>query len=128
MANQNFFEKAVNKLNDLTTLRVSTYIGSVKTGTTISEADMESGQGQDTVLSNLEIVDTMMSKINLLEGNTTTAMTKKFEENSALREYHTLREQQAHEIVNRNLQILKSAGELILDFLDNDKTYKSKSS
>jgi len=113
---KSFFQNVVETLNELKTLRVSTYIGGVKSGTTISANDMKVGQGQDKVISSIEITDTMVSKIDLLQGDITTAMTPNFESNNTLREYHTMREQQAHEIVERNIKVLKSIGGLIEEF------------
>lgn len=121
MATKTFFQQAIDQLNELKTLRVSTYIGAFKPGTSISEADMKSDQGQDKAFSSIDLEDSMLSKIDLLQGDMTTTMTKKFEENEVLREYHIKREEQAHDIVNRNLQVLESVGDLIKKFIKEDK-------
>jgi len=122
-----FFENVINGLNELKILRVSTYIGTVQPDTSLSVDDLQNGQGQDVALSKLNINDTMLSKIDMLTGDITTAMTNEFRDNNALREYHTLREQQAHDIVKRNVEVLKSVGKMILDFVDDNNTYKTKS-
>lgn len=121
-----FFERVINGLDELKTLRVSTYIGTVQPNTSLTVEDLQSGQGQDVAFSKLDINDTMLSKIDMLTGDITTAMTNEFRDNNALREYHSLREQQAHDIVKRNVEVLKSVGKMILDFVEDNKTYKTQ--
>ena len=121
-----FFERVIDGFNELKTLRVSTYIGTVQPNTSLTVEDLQDGQGQDVVLSKLNINDAMLSKVDMLTGDITTAMTNEFRDNSALREYHSLREQQAHEIVKRNVEVLKSVGKMIIDFVEDNQTFKKQ--
>ncbi|MFA5327628.1 MAG: hypothetical protein WC384_07545 [Prolixibacteraceae bacterium] len=66
----------------------------------------------------------MTSQINLITGDITTAMNEKFvTDYKDLRDYHMIRENQGHEIINRNLKVLQQiSATLVLLVQNKDKT------
>lgn len=103
-----FLEKAIAGLSNLTRLEVNTLVGSYtfdKTGSMNTSIDV------------LSTKDRMCSQINLLTGDITTAMTEKFvTDYKELRDYHIVRENQGHDIVIKNIEVLGKILEAIKDF------------
>ena len=94
-----FIDNAITELSKLTRLEVNTMVGDYtfnKTG------------ASNTTIKNDDTGERMCSQINLVTGDITTAMTEKFvTEYKELREYHIIRENQGHEIIRRNIDVLK---------------------
>lgn len=106
---QSFLNMAIQKLSELTSLEVNTLVGDYA-----FDKDVE---GRNTIIMNDSTEDRMCSQINLLTGDITTAMTKKFVvEYKELREYHLMRESQGHDIVKKNLEVLTKIVETLVDF------------
>ena len=104
-----FINKVVNGLISLTYLEVNTLVGDFK----FSKPD---GIGFEKI-DPASAKDRMSSQINLISGDITTAMTDKFvTEYKDLRDYHLIREAQGHEIVMKNIDVLKK----ILSALQNE--------
>ncbi|MEI8047630.1 MAG: hypothetical protein WCI92_09645 [Bacteroidota bacterium] len=102
-----FLEKAIAGLSNLTRLEVNTLVGSYSFNKT---------DNINTTINVESVEDRMCSQINLITGDITTAMTEKFVvDYKELREYHTLREEQGHAIINKNIETLKQ----IIDTLRN---------
>lgn len=106
-----FIDKAINELSKLTRLEIHTLVGNY--------SFVQDANGENSVIKNDSTADRMSSQINLLSGDITTAMTDKFvSEYKELREYHTTREKQGHEIIEKNIQTLKSIVETIIELTD----------
>lgn len=105
-----FLDDAIAGLSNLTRLEVNTLVGNYtfnKKGDT------------NTTIKNDHSGERMCSQINLLTGDITTAMTEKFvTEYKELREYHMIRENQGHEIVRRNIEVLRQILGAIIDFTE----------
>jgi hypothetical protein len=105
---ETFLNKAITGLSNLTRLEVNTLVGAYsfdKTGSTNTTIDVVSTK------------ERMCSQINLLTGDITTAMTEKFvTEYKELRDYHIIRENQGHEIVLKNIEVLGKILEAIKGF------------
>lgn len=106
-----FIDKAIEELSKLTRLEIHTLVGNY--------TFVQNASGENTVIKNDSTADRMSSQINLLTGDITTAMTDKFvAEYKELREYHTSREKEGHEIIEKNIKTLKSIVETISDLTD----------
>ena len=103
-----FLDKAIAGLSNLTRLEVNTLVGAYtfdKTGNMNTSIDVVSTK------------ERMSSQINMISGDITTAMTEKFvTEYKELRDYHIMRENQGHEIVLKNIEVLGKILEAIKDF------------
>jgi hypothetical protein len=103
-----FLDKAIAGLSNLTLLEVNTLVGAYAfdiTGTTNTSIDVVSTK------------ERMCSQINLLTGDITTVMTEKFvTDYKELRDYHIVRENQGHDIVLKNIEVLGKILEAIKDF------------
>jgi len=100
MAENTLINKILKGVNDLTHLEIKTIVGAY----TIHE------DGTNTKVEPQSNQDMIYSKINLVGGDITTAMGDKFLTDAAyspLRDYHDKREQQGHDIVERNIEVLK---------------------
>jgi hypothetical protein len=95
-----FLTAAITGLSELTRLEVNTLVGNY--------AFNQDANKKNTTIKNDSTADRMCSQINLLTGDISTAMTEKFvADYKDLREYHMMRESQGHEIVKRNIEVLK---------------------
>jgi len=103
-----FLDKAIAGLSNLTRLEVNTLVGDYsfnKTGDTNTTIDPASTK------------ERMCSQINMISGDITTAMTEKFvTEYKELRDYHLIRENQGHDIVKKNIEVLEKILGAIKDF------------
>jgi hypothetical protein len=103
-----FLDKAIAGLSNLTRLEVNTLVGDYsfnKTGDTNTTIDAASTK------------ERMCSQINMISGDITTAMTEKFvTEYKELRDYHLIRENQGHDIVKKNIEVLEKILGAIKDF------------
>jgi hypothetical protein len=107
-----FLNEAIAALSNLTRLEVNTLVGNYTFNTSGKDSD---GNPNNTTIKNDGTGERMCSQINLITGDITTAMTDKFvDEYKELREYHLIRESQGHEIIRRNIAVLKE----ILDALN----------
>ncbi len=95
MSKETFISKTIDGLAKLTRLDVNTLVGNYSFTA-------------DSTIKTDSTAERMCSQINLLSGDITTAMTEKFvSDYKKLREYHVMRESQGHEIVKRNIEVLK---------------------
>ncbi len=95
-----FLDAAISGLSELTRLEVNTLVGNYSFN--------QDANKKNTTLKNDSTTDRMCSQINLLTGDISTAMTEKFvSEYKELRDYHMLRENQGHDIIKRNIDVLK---------------------
>ncbi len=103
-----FLDKAIAGLSNLTRLEVNTLVGDYsfsKTGNTNTTIDVVSTK------------ERMCSQINLISGDITTAMTEKFvTDYKELRDYHIMRENQGHDIITKNIEVLAKILGAIKDF------------
>lgn len=103
-----FLDKAIAGLSNLTRLEVNTLVGDYsfnKTGDTFTTINVASTK------------ERMCSQINMISGDITTAMTEKFiTEYKELRDYHMIRENQGHDIVKKNIEVLEKILGAIRDF------------
>lgn len=116
-----FLEVAIANLSNLTRIEVNTLVGnykfnSVSSGLVKSDADADDNGVFTTIIPD-STNERMCSQINLLTGDITTAMTEKFVvDYKELRDYHTVRENQGHDIVKRNIEVLTKIVETLIDF------------
>ncbi|MHA7101854.1 hypothetical protein [Roseivirga pacifica] len=120
MARTSFFTNILNGVDKLVKLEVSTIIGTFKPNSTLTAQDLANGNAQDAMMEQIDLNDAMLSKVNMLTGDITTTMTQRFTNDQQLREYHSIRENQAHEIVLRNVKVLESVGKMIIDFAEKE--------
>ncbi|NOY95353.1 MAG: hypothetical protein GXO81_03040 [Chlorobi bacterium] len=113
---KSFLGNAITHLAGLTRLDIHTLVG-----------DYEFNKDKEGTPTTLKVDSTderMCSQVNLITGDITTAMTNKFaNEYKDLREYHLIRENQGHEIIKRNIEVL----EKILETLKVFQTEQNKS-
>lgn len=111
---KSFVEKAIKGLEKLTTLQVNTLVGNYKF---LGEKEKEEGGNEEPDYTRLDPTSTderMSSVINLISGDISTAMTEKFVvEYKELRDYHLTREAQGHEIIRKNIEVLKDIAQAI---------------
>jgi len=97
---KSFITATITGLSQLSRLEVNTLVGNYS-------FDSDSN-GKNTTIKNDSTTDRMCSQINLLTGDITTAMTDKFvSDYKELRDYHLQRENQGHEIIKKNIEVLK---------------------
>ncbi len=109
-----FLTATITGLSELTRLEVNTLVGNYTFNQDSNKAN--------TTLKNDSTTDRMCSQINLLTGDITTAMTEKFVTDfKDLRDYHMMRESQGHEIIKRNIEVLKEILNAIGIFNDEQK-------
>ncbi len=116
-----FLDNAIANLSNLTRIEVNTLVGNYKFNTTSDNITPDGGKpangGMNTTIDPESTNERMCSQINLLTGDITTAMTEKFVvEYKELRDYHTMRESQGHDIVKKNIEILTKIVETLVDF------------
>lgn len=124
MARTAFFKNILDGVDKLVKLEVNTVIGTFKPNSTISAQDLADGNAQDAMMEQIDLNDAMLSKVNMLTGDITSTMTQRFSNDQQLREYHSIRENQAHEIVLRNVKVLESVGKMIMDFAEKETNPK----
>jgi len=96
-----FIQNAIDELSKLTRLEIHTLVGNY--------SFLQDDKGVNSVIKNDSTADRMSSQINLLTGDITTAMTDKFvAEYKELRDYHTSREKEGHDITEKNIKTLKT--------------------
>ncbi len=102
-----FIQTAVSELSKLTRLEIHTLVGNY--------SFVKDTKGENTVIKNDSTAERMSSQINLLTGDITTAMTDKFiTDYKELRDYHTSREKQGHEIIEKNIKTLKDIADALI--------------
>jgi len=127
-----FLEKAIANLSNLTRIEVNTLVGNYKFKTIAADAVSPDGDdladyGVTTTIIPDSTNERMCSQINLLTGDITTAMTEKFVvDYKELRDYHMMRENQGHEIVNNNIEVLKKIVETLIDFTKKQSSGETK--
>ena len=103
-----FLDKAIAGLSNLTRLEVNTLVGAYT---------FDKTENMNTSIDVVSTKERMCSQINMISGDITTAMTEKFvTEYKELRDYHIMRENQGHEIVLKNIEVLGKILETIKDF------------
>jgi hypothetical protein len=103
-----FLDKAIAGLSNLTRLEVNTLVGAYT---------FDKTENMNTSIDVVSTKERMCSQINMISGDITTAMTEKFvTEYKELRDYHIMRENQGHEIVLKNIEVLGKILEAIKDF------------
>lgn len=106
---QSFLTAAITGLSELTRLEINTIVGSYTFN--------QDNNNKNTTIKNDDNAERMCSQINLLTGDITTAMTRKFvDEYKELRDYHVIREAQGHEIIKNNLAVLQQVLTVLTDF------------
>ncbi|MHC1775009.1 MAG: hypothetical protein AB9834_06290 [Lentimicrobium sp.] len=112
---ETFIQKAIRGLSQLTTLQVNTMVGDYKF------IEDSKGKIDYTRLDPTSTDQRMSSVINLISGDISTAMTEKFAtEYKDLRDYHLIREAQGHEIIRKNIEVLKEIARAISNELKKD--------
>ena len=102
-----FIQTAVSELSKLTRLEIHTLVGNY--------SFVKDTKGENTVIKNDSTAERMSSQINLLTGDITTAMTDKLiTDYKELRDYHTSREKQGHEIIEKNIKTLKDIADALI--------------
>lgn len=118
---QSFLDNAIANLSNLTRFEINTLVGNYKFNTTSDNLTSDGGKpasgGMNTTIDPESTNERMCSQIDLLTGDITTAMTEKFVvDYKELRDYHTMRESQGHDIVKKNIEILTKIVETLVDF------------
>ena len=111
MANQ-FLESIKASLYNLKTLEIVTAVGSVQYPSTPPKADELHLPDLDTS----KPYASMLTKIDLLEGDVTTVMNEQFAtgDYTSLRAFHQAREEQGHQIIVNNINAIKELLNLAL--------------
>lgn len=95
---EKLIESILAKVKDLTVLNIETVMGSLVTD---AQGEIVFKPGQD--------IDGIVSKIDLIDGDIKTQMTEKFYKNyPELVQFHQSREAKGHEIIEGNMEALKS--------------------
>ncbi|WP_020530608.1 hypothetical protein [Flexithrix dorotheae] len=99
----------IKEASKLKTLEIQTIVG-----------EFDINAGKVAFQKNYKKPDAIYSEIDLLTGDIRTGMTAKFLEEpfEKLREYHALREQQAHDIMERNIGVLQKVFALLKEVND----------
>ncbi|MFY9151880.1 MAG: hypothetical protein WAO52_07700 [Prolixibacteraceae bacterium] len=106
---KSFITAAITGLSNLTRLEVNTMVGNYTFN--------QDQNGANTTLKIDNTGERMCSQINLVTGDISTAMTEKFvSEYKDLRKYHMAREEQGHEIIKKNIEVLKQILDTITHF------------
>ncbi|HPE57068.1 MAG TPA: hypothetical protein P5514_15605 [Bacteroidales bacterium] len=105
---KDFVDKAIAHLSNLTRLEVNTLVG---------EYEFNKVKNIPTTIKQDSTNERMCTQINLITGDITTAMTQKFATDyKDLREYHQIRENQGHKIIDQNIKTLKEIVNVLIDF------------
>lgn len=111
---KSFITAAITGLSELTRLEVNTLVGDFSFN--------QDQNGKNTTIKNDSTGERMSSQINLITGDITTAMTEKFVvEYKELRDYHTAREEQGHEIIKKNIEVLKQILDTLIHLEEKNK-------
>ncbi len=102
---EELMKKIEEKINDLTTLEIVTAVGEVKFRT----AD-EGSDGIRAAINTDKPVKAILTRIDLLDGDIRTVFDEAFVtgEYKALKSFHTEREKQGHDIIEKNLKALQT--------------------
>jgi hypothetical protein len=103
-----FIDTIIQKIENLKTLEIRTIIGNFTWNEQEKKIDYEAGK-----------VKLIMTRIDLLEGDITTAFSEDFlkEPYDKIREFHAEREKKGQEIIEGNLKALKELVDLIVKAL-----------
>ncbi len=103
---QSFFDKVLEKAADLSSLTIQTIVGDF----TVDENNMK-------ILATPQKSDSMLTRIDLIDGDITTAMSTKFLEGDykELREFHAKREQEGRDIIKKNIETLETIAKAIIN-------------
>jgi hypothetical protein len=101
-----FIDDIIQSFNQLKTLEIRTVIG-----------DFDWNEEQKKITYNKEDAQVIITQIDLLDGDITTAFSEDFlqEPYDKIREFHSEREKQGQEIIENNLKVLKEFVELIVN-------------
>jgi hypothetical protein len=115
MANS-FFDKTLAALENLSELKIRTLVG-----------EFEYHPDDDDRKYELRFkkggnIEGMVSRINLVLGDIDTEISPKFAtEYSQLREFHLAKENQGHEIVKKNMEVLAEVAKTIAELIKSRK-------
>ncbi|MBW2057798.1 MAG: hypothetical protein JRH07_06520 [Deltaproteobacteria bacterium] len=95
---KNFVDKILEKIENLKTLEIRTVIGNFKWNPQTRKIEYAEGK-----------VKTIITQIDLLEGDITTAFSEDFLEEpyAGIRDFHAEREKRGQEIIDGNIKALK---------------------
>jgi len=114
-----FFDLVVEKAYDLSSLTIHTVVG---------DFDIEPDKGTLKVLPKSGSSEQMFTRIDLIDGDITTALNSKFIESDydEIRQLHMDREKSAKEIIRKNLETLEEVAKTVVKImgLDPSKTGK----
>lgn len=103
---EELLEEIRKAIKETVTLKITTIVGDVQQGAT---------DGPPTVANS----KTMYTQIDLIQGDIVSMIDKSFlDEFAAIREKHQSREEQAHEIVRKNIETLKELADYISDLMN----------
>ncbi len=103
---KSFFDKLFEKAADLASLNIQTIVG-----------DFTGGDDGEKIARVPEKSDCILSTIDLIDGDITTAMSAKFLEGDykELRDFHAKQEEEGRDIIEKNISTLKSIAQAIID-------------
>ncbi len=101
-----FFNKVLEKSADLASLSIQTIVG-----------DFTIDQSGAKITATPQKSDSIVTRIDLIDGDITTAMSAKFMEGDykELRNFHADREKEGRDIIEQNINTLKSIAQAIID-------------
>ncbi len=113
---KSFIDKVLEKIDDLKTLEIRTVIGNFKWNPEKKKIDYAEGK-----------VKSIMTQIDLLEGDITTAFSEDFLEEpyDKIRDFHAEREKRGQEIIDGNLKAVTQLVDLALKALKSKKEAES---
>ena len=111
-----FFDKIISAANNLVNLKIITFVGDYN-------IDKDTNLVFD---SSKPVTDAIISNINLVDGDITTAIAEKFmaAPYDVIRDYHNKREEQGQAIISRNVDMLKDLVDLIVHANNNKDALK----
>jgi hypothetical protein len=111
-----FIETVLEKIDNLKTLEIRTVIGNFKWNPEKKKIEYAEGR-----------VKTILTQIDLLEGDITTAMSEEFLEEpyAKIRDFHGDREKRGQEIIDGNLRALRQLIDLAITAIRGKKEAES---
>ncbi len=116
-----FFDRVMEKANDLATLTIHTIVG---------EFSLSPDQGTLKATADTNNSEEMFTRIDLIDGDITTALNAKFMEDQyqEIRKLHMEREKNGKEIIQKNLETLEKIAETLVSIMNKKPSKPSGSS
>ena len=122
---KNFLEKTADSLKELSVLEITTLVGNFEFVYRLDGEIVDKGTEKALpreIDKDSKDCSKMCSRISLVSGDITTAMSEKFvTDYKELREYHLIREHQGQEIIKRNLEVVEKIATTLIALIGHQK-------